>query len=385
MTGNGHIRKRGQTWELKWDLPRDPRTGKRVSRYKTVNGTKKDAQKELRRILTELDGGISVDSKKMTVADLLRLWLRVYAKQEVSAKTFERYEQIVETHLIPTFGTAPLHQLHEYHIQSAYVEWLKSGRRDGKGGLSPQTVKHHHRLLHQAMGRAVKWKLIARNPVDDVDPPSVDRAEIMTLKSDELNALIDAVHGTQFYVPVLIAAATGMRRGEVLGLKWADVDFERTTLKVERSLQETKAGLTLKPPKTKRSRRSITLPTFLIEELKRHRQEQRKHRIAVAPVYQDNDLVCAKEDGSFVSPEWLSRRFGDVVSKLDIPQITFHGIRHTHITHLLESGVHPKVASERAGHSSVAVTLDLYSHVSENLQREAASRIDEIVSIRARD
>ncbi len=384
MTGNGHIRKRGSSWELKWDIPPDPRTGKRTTRYKTVRGSKNYAQQQLRHILTELDGGISVDSKKMTIAQFLQRWLSDYAEQSVSKKTLERYREIIDNHLSPTFGTAQLNELHPLHIQGAYTEWLKSGRKDGKGGLSPQTVKHHHRILNQAMKQAVKWRLLARNPVEDVDPPKVARAEILTLDSGEINTLIEASYGMPLYMPVLIATATGMRRGEILGLKWTDIDLDRTTLSVERSLQETKDGLALKSPKTKRSRRSITLPSYLIDELRRHRLNQRKQQLVNAPVYNDLDLVCAKKDGQFISPEWLSRRFGEFIKKLDITHITFHGLRHSHFTQLLESGVHPKVASERAGHSSVAVTLDIYSHVSENLQKDAALQIDKIVSIKAR-
>lgn len=382
MTGSGHIRKRGtNSWSLKWDIPPSPDTGERITKYRTVRGTKKDAQRELRQILIELDGGLSVDSQKMTVAQFLRRWLLDYARQSVSAKTLERYEDIIRNHLIPVFGSSQLKDLHPLHIQAAYTKWLASGRKDGKGGLSPQTVKHHHRLLFQVMKKAVQWRLLARNPVEDVDPPKVQRTEILTLDRDELNRLIQKAFHTPLYMPVLIAAGTGMRRGEILGLKWSDIDIPRRTLTVERSLQETKDGLALKPPKTKLSRRSITLPKFLIAGLEVHWLAQRKEQLALAAIYKNDGLVCAKKDGAFISPEWLSRRFGEFMSKQDMTQITFHGLRHTHFTHLLERGVHPKVASERAGHSSVAVTLDIYSHVSNNLQQEAATFIDEIVSI----
>jgi integrase len=180
-------------------------------------------------------------------------------------------------------------------------------------------------------------------------------------------------------MPVLLAAATGMRRGEILGLQWNDVDLGAALIRVERSLEQTADGLKLKSPKTKRSRRSITLPQTTVDALTAHQLSQKKHKVSVGPAYEDENLVCAQLDGSFLNPRSLSKEFTALVKSIGITPITFHGLRHTHITQLLASGVHPKVASERAGHASVSVTLDIYSHVAENLQRDAASRIDEIM------
>ena len=215
----GHIRPRGPgAWELKFDLGRHPITGKRQVRYATVRGSKRDAQLELRRLLGAVDKGQHVDPGKLTVGQWLVRWLEE-ARHNISPKTHERYSEIVNKHLVPALGAIALAKLAPVHVQSYYSDALASGRRDGKGGLSPQTVRHHDRVLNVALKRARALRLIAVNPIEDVTRPKVERQELAILDPDESARLLATAASTRLYVPILLALATGMRRGEMLALR----------------------------------------------------------------------------------------------------------------------------------------------------------------------
>jgi integrase len=373
----GHIRARGPgAWELKYDAGIDPVTGRRVTKYKTVRGAKRDAQRELRAILTAIDGGAYVDPTKLTVAEWLRQWLDE-AQHSVARKTLERYREIVELHLIPALGAIPLAKLQAASIQSYYAQALASGRRDGAGGLSAQTVVHHDRVLNVALKRARSLRLITGNPVEDVSRPKVKHREIEVLEPAEAAALLAVARGTRMFPIIFLALATGLRRGEVLGLRWSDVDLTRRTLTVAQSLEQTASGgLRFKSPKTKRSRRTIALSPALVEELQTHRAKQAADRLALGLGRDPAGLVFTGIDGDPIRPDGVTRTFAAIVKRANVKPISFHGLRHTHATDLLRAQVHPKIASERLGHSSIAITMDTYSHAIAGLQEDAAQRID---------
>lgn len=279
-------------------------------------------------------------------------------------------------HLVPALGAVSLAKLQPVHVQGYYGDALKSGRRNGKGGLSAQTVRHHDRVLNVALKRARALRLIATNPIEDVSRPKVERAELQVLEPDETARLLATASTTRVYVPTFLALATGMRRGEVLALRWSDVDLKGGTLQVVQSLEVTDDGLRFKPPKTRRSRRTITLPASVVEVLSDHKARQAEERLQLGLGKDERGLVFAQVSGEPVNPDNFSNEFKRVAKRAGVRPITFHGLRHTHITNLLREGVHPKIASERAGHSSVAITLDTYSHVVAGLQEDAALRID---------
>jgi integrase len=371
----GHIRPRGKgAWELKYDVGHDPVTGRRVTKYATVRGTKRDAQRKLRQQLTAVDSGQFTDPGKLTLGEYLVWWLDNEAKNKTAPKTLQVYRYMADKHIIPALGACPLSQLRSLHITEYYNKKLQVGRVDGKGGLSPQSVRHHDRLLNVALKRARVLNLIPRNPVEDVSRPTVPDREIQTLNDRQTATLLTAIEGTRLYEPVFLALTTGLRRGEILGLRWGDVDLSRSTVTVQQSLEQTKAGLRFKCPKTRKGRRTVTLPGIAVEALREHRRRQAEERMALG--LGKPKTVFTDVGGGPWPPDKLSRQFGNLVRKAGIGPITFHGLRHTHLTNLLREGVHPKVASERAGHSSVATTLDLYSHATENLQREAAEKVD---------
>jgi integrase len=371
MSTGGHIRPRGPgAWELKYDLGKDPVTGKRRVRYKTVHGRKSDAQRELRNLLGAVDRGVVADAGKMTTKQWLEQWL-AECKHTVAPKTWQERDAYVRLHLVPALGTILLAKLTPVHIQNYYSEALTSGRLDGTGGLSAQTVRHHDRVLHTALDRARRLRLIAVNPVDDVDPPRVERAKMITLRPDEQAAILAAAHGSDLYVPTLLALATGLRRGELLGLAWANVDLDTGIVHVLQVIEETKEGARVKPqPKTTHGRRCVTLPQTATDALRQHKTAQAEECLR---------LGLGKPDLLF--PRWASSpavfgtAFTRMASRIGI-KAGVHMLRHTHITDLLAAGAHPKVVSERAGHSSVAFTLERYAHVLPGMQDAAARQVD---------
>lgn len=372
----GHIRKRGKhSWTVYIYKGRDE-SGRRRYDTSTVRGSRDDAEAECTRLLRDLDTGSYVEPSRMTVEDLLLKWLDS-ARMSVAPKTFERYEEIVRKHLIPTLGSRLLTKLRALHIEAYYAEALATGRCNKRGGLSAQTVLHHHRVLRKALQKAVKWQLLTRNPAADVDPPRPERRQMQTLESDDTAQLLAAARRTRLYVAIVLAITTGMRRGEILALRWSDIDWQNRALSVRRSLEQTrKGGLRFKEPKTGRGR-LIALPPLTVTALKQHRARQAARRLQLGAVFQDQDLVCEAGEGSPWSPVAVTSAFRKLIAKLDLPRVRLHDLRHSHATHLLREGVHPKVVSERLGHSKVGVTLDTYSHVLPTLQQEAAQRVQD--------
>lgn len=299
----------------------------------------------------------------------------------LSPKSYERYTEIVENFLIPTIGALSLSKLAPIHIQAAYNEWAEGGRRDGKpGGLSPLTRRYIHTILRSALARAVEQQVLARNPADLFKKrlPKVERQSMAAYTAEQSAMLLQAIGHTRLYWPVLIALATGMRRGEILALRWNNMDLERGVVRVMESLEQTKTGIRFKAPKTGRTR-VVTLPSFAIDALRRLKRKQAEELLRVGIPQSGKTLVCCREDGQPKQPRSITNEFGQLMKRLRIeglPRLRFHDLRHSHATHLLQAGVHPKVAQERLGHSTITTTMDLYSHVTETMQSDAAARLD---------
>jgi len=276
----------------------------------------------------------------------------------------------------PALGHHPLSKLQPLHIARSYSEALASGRKDGNGGLSARSVLHHHRVLRSALHQAVKWLLLPRNPADAVEPPRPQHREMRALDEAATAKLLRAALKTRLSLPVLLAVTTGLRRGEILALRWQDIDFQNNSLAVRQSLEQTRAGLTFKQPKTLKGRRVVALPSLAVDALKQHKVRQATTKLGLGAAYQDHDLVCARDDGTPWPPDAFSTAFVGLVRKAAVPTVRFHDLRHTHATQLLRQGVHPKIVSERLGHATVGITLDVYSHVMPGMQEEAAARTD---------
>jgi integrase len=379
MRGTGHIRQRSPgSWEIRYSLGTDSATGKRRLATATVKGNRKAAERELRRLLCTIDNGDHVEPTHMTVSQWFRHWLHS-VRAEVSPKSHERYAEIVENFLIPELGGLLLTKLTPTHIQAAYNRWAEGGRRDGKpGGLSPLTRRYIHTIARSALARAVEQQVLARNPADAFKKrlPKVDRPELVTLTAAQSAILLQAISKTRLYWPVLIALATGMRRGEILALRWKNVDLQRAVIRVMESLEQTKRSIRFKSPKTGRTR-AVTVPGFAIEALRYFKREQAEELLRIGIAQSGETLVCCREDGAPKQPRSLTHEFIHMMGRVkDLPRVRFHDLRHSHATQLLMAGVHPKVAQERLGHSTITTTMDLYSHVTDTMQSDAAARLD---------
>ena len=274
----GSIKKDGSTWNVVFDLGKDPITGKRKQKRKRGFKTKKEAEKYLNEQLNSLDKGTYFEPSEMTLSDYLDYWLENYAKLTTANKTYEGYSYIIRQHLKPSLGNIKLSKLQPSHLQEYYAQKLINGKIEG-GGLSPQSVKHHHRLISKTLKDAVKWQLIVRNVAEAVTPPKTKKVEMQTWDEEQVKTFLQVAKDSYYYPVYLTAINTGMRRGEVLGLRWQDIDFDNNVIYVRQSLQEVRGvGLTFKEPKSGKSR-SITITSSLAKELKKIYKQQLENKL----------------------------------------------------------------------------------------------------------
>ena len=377
----GHVRKRGTTWAVVIDIGRDAATGKRRQKWHSGYRTRKEAERALTDILTRLERGSYVNPSRQSLAAFLEEWLPA-SQIELRESTYESYARNVRVHIVPRLGGVELQRLNAMSLNAFYADLLRCGRADGTGGLASRTVRYIHTILHSALADAVRWNLLSRNPADQATPPSARAAqspEMRAWTAEQLRAFLTHVGEHRMYAAFLLAGTTGMRRGEVAGLKWADIDFERSRLAVRRALVTIGYEVAWSEPKTDRGRRSVALDHHTVAALRAHRARQAQERLALGPAYSDEDLVFAREDGSAPHPERLSKVFAGEARKAGLGVIRFHDLRHTYATIALQAGVHIKVVSERLGHSDIALTLNIYSHAIPALEEAAADRVADVI------
>jgi integrase len=333
-----------------------------------VRGSKRDAQRALRKALTERDHGITIDPSKLTVAEHLERWLDDHASLRVEPATLLRYRQIA-TRLTPLIGSIRLADLQAAHIQSAYRRLLDDG-------LADRTVLHHHRVLKQALKHAVLWKLLAANPADAVTPPRPERREMRSLSAEEVTRLEAAAGDDDYRRLITVSVSTGLRLGELLGLKWSDVDFDAGRVRVQRTLTYLSRVLALASLKTSHSRRVVALSAHTVTTLREHRAAQLERRLALGEVYAEQGLVFPAENGALLPPYRVSNRFTNLCRREGLQGVRWHDLRHTMATLALGAGVNVKIVSERLGHSTTQITLDTYSHVLPDMQEAAAEALD---------
>lgn len=373
----GHIRERSPGhWAIILDVP-DPQTGKRRRKWHSFKGTKREAQIESARLISALQTGTYLEPSKTTVAAYLDHWLD-HIKSQVSPRSYERYCEIARKNIAPLLGAVHLSKLKPTQISAAYAKALSSGRRDGKGGLAPTTVLYMHRLIKKALGQAVRWELLSRNVADAVDPPKIERTALTTYDMTQTAELLEALRGTRLRLPVLLGVMCGLRRGEIIALRWRNIDLVTGQMSVVESAEQTAAGVRYKPPKSGRGR-TLALSATVVSELRQHRLSQAQELLRLGVRQTNANFVYTRQDGAPMQPRSLSQMWASCSTHL--PRIRFHDLRHAHATHMLSAGVHPKVASERLGHSKVGITLDLYSHVLPGMQEDAAARVDEAYQI----
>jgi integrase len=376
MSTPGNITRRGQrSWRLKFEAgDRDPITGKRRTRFVTMRGTKKSAQAELIRLLAEVDSGTSINPSKQTVGEYVHGWLE--ASTHLAPKTLERYAELSRCQIVPHLGSIILQKLRPSHIAEWHATLLKSGGRNGHP-LAPRTVGHAHRVLHSALARAAKVETVSRNVASVLAPPKVESHEIESLTDLQIADILTRLETHTLYPIVVTALGTGMRRGELCGLQWRDVDLDQASIGVERSLEETNAGLRVKSPKSRHGRRRISLPASVVETLRAHRVRQIEMRLALGMGRPEPEaLVFCREDGLPLSPDRLSQQWRRLVDAMGLPSVSFHALRHTHASALIGAGLDVISVSRRLGHGSPAITLTIYAHRFASTDTAAASAMD---------
>jgi integrase len=370
----GSIVRRGEkSWRLKYEAGRDPITNKRRTRYHTFK-TKRDADKELARLITEHEQGASVDPLKMTVSEFLKRWQDDYVASNVTPKTGERYGQLIIKQIVPHIGQQPLQKLRPHHLAHLYSTLAKAG-------LAPRTIGHVHRLLHRALGHAATWGVVQGNVVSLVQPPKVDAEEVVILTKEQITRLFTSIRKRTLYPILKLALATGARRGELVALRIKDFDPEQRTIRIERSLEQTKAGLRFKPPKTKHGKRTVSLPQSIVAELRIHLNKVRERRLILGmgkPT--GDDLLFPRWDGQVRSPNWLTQKFQLAMKALKIEGVTLHSLRHTHASQLIASGMDVLTISRRLGHGSPAITLTVYGHLMPDTDKRAAEVMEQALA-----
>jgi integrase len=371
----GHIKERSPgRWAIVLSLT-DPATGERKLKWHSFKGNKRGAQDECARLIADMRRGTYIEPSKETLDKFLDRWLD-HIKSQVSPKTYERYAGLINQNIKPLLGAVILTKLKAVQISQAYAKALAGGRRDAKeGGLAPRTVGHMHRVLRHALSQAVRWEELARNPADAVDPPKIEWKPLQTYDLPQTADVVEYFRNRTLYIPVLLAALCGLRRGEICALRWKHVDLSTGQLSVVESLEQTRAGLRFKSPKSGKGR-TVALQQTVIDELRAYRAKRAQEMLRLGVGLSDDDLVITHEDGSQVTPIYVSQQWGRLIAKTKLARLRFHDLRHAHATHLLGNGVHPKIASERLGHSKVGITLDLYSHVIPGMQADAAATVD---------
>lgn len=363
--GEGSIYQRS---DGRWAASISLEGGKRKTFY---GKTRKEVQEQLKTALYDQQRGKLMTAPRQTVQQFLTHWLEDVHKPAVRARTYVRYEMQLRRHVLPALGGIQLSKLTVQHVQKFYSQTLQKG-------LSPQSVRLLHAMLHKAFDYAVRVDLLARNICDNVSLPRVEKRETRALSLEQALRLIETVRGHRMEALFVLALVTGMRRGEIVGLKWSDVNLAEGVISVQRSLVELKGGIIESKPKSTRGYRSILLPPFALEDLKKHRERQERMRQG-ALKWQENDYVFCTSHGTPFAAANLRTEFKALLRKAELPDIRFHDLRHSVATLLLEIGTHPKIVQELLGHENIGMTMDIYSHVMPTMQKEAMAKLNELL------
>lgn len=374
----GCITKKGANYYVIVDIGKDSK-GKRKQKWFGGYKTKKEAEKNLVKHISQIESNTLVNTDKMTLKEFLDYWLTSYVDVNLSETTKYGYRYQMELHVMPTLGNIQLQKLQPIQLQKLYDKKLKNGRLDGKGGLSSRSVTIMHRVLRKALSYGFKLQLISRNVADYVEVPKKVPYNATVLTKDEIPTYINAFKDTYLYLPVILAVALGLRRGETLGLRWQDIDIENKTISINQTLLHAKSGIIIGTPKTQKSHRSILTSDSIFDLFKERKDKQLTFKKVLGNAYSENNLVCCHEDGKAINPASLSRMFTKILIKHNLRLIRFHDLRHTNATLLLGCKIPAKIVSERLGHSTIGITMDLYSHVLKEMQEESANMLEDII------
>lgn len=360
-------------YQLVFELGTDPVTGKRERVFKTVKGTKKQALAVMDKMKVELERGYVYDPSTMKLKDWITQWLENYLPN-IEATTRTHYKDAIRLHIIPDIGHIALKDLKTTVIQG----WVNDLHQ--KKNLSPKSVRNIYLNVKAALSKAVVLRMLPYNPCEGVVLPKAQKykATIYTVK--EMNHMLELAKGSDVYIPILLASNLGLRHGEVLALRWEHIDFKEGIVHIRENRVITDEGAITKTPKSAAGIRDITVGSRVLAELKQAHNQYNLNKLAMGPAFKDSGLVFSREDGGAYRPESLTKMWRRFLQKHELKDIRFHDLRHSCATALLEAGVDPKTVQTRLGHSDITMTLNIYAHCTENMDRNAAQKLDELFS-----
>jgi integrase len=363
----GYIRKRGNKWSYTVDIGKDPSTGKRKQKSQSGFKTKKEAQAALAELVNDVEKGNYHTPEKRRFKDFALEYMEKTYINRVKPSSFETAHRITVNHIIPFFGEMDINDIDQFMVHEFYNVKINEG-------LSSYTIQNIHEQLRMLLRVAKKWKILKEDIAIMLEPPKLIKKEMNVWSIEQVNTFLTFTEKSRYHPVFYLAAYTGMRKGEILGLTWEDINFVEKTISVNKTLYRVKNGCILQNPKTKSSYRTIYMDDDIIRVLKKQKVNQNLERLKYGGVYKEHNMVFAQETGDFVNPNAVSGMFTRFIEQAGLPKIRFHDLRHTHATILLQMAVNPKIVAERLGHSSVATTLDTYSHVVPSIKKEVSEQ-----------
>ena len=382
MIVSGNIQKRtrknGIAWEITIELPRDPVTGERIRKYKSVkNVTKKEAEQVMRKMIDEIEKGYYVENSKITITEWVNTWMETYIKPNVSPTTESRYRGMINRYIINVIGHVQVQHLNTLAVQK-WVNGLKISPSSGKE-LSASTIKHVYHVLKGAMDKAVLVGIIARNPCQGIMLPKGQKKDAVIYTEPQIRELITFAKGTEMELIIDMELCMGLRRGELLGLEWGDIDWDNNRIHIKRNRVVVDGAPVVKEPKTKNSKRTVDVPEQLMVKLKAHQKACMANRLSMGRNYIVTNYVIVHPNGQPIYPEYVSQMLTKLQKRAGLPKCRFHDLRHLCASIMLKQGISAKVAQERLGHADIQTTLNIYSHVLPSSAKDAAEKIGEMV------
>ena len=378
MITTGSIRERKhKVWQITIELPKDPITGKRNRKYRTVEGNKKEAERAMHEFITELEKGYYVANSNISITEWVNTWLEVYIIPNVSPTTLSRYQGMIKRYINPVIGHIPVQQLTTLAVQS-WVNGLKISPSSGKE-MSAATIKHAYHVLKGAMDKAVLAGIIYRSPCTGMMLPKGQKKQAVIYDEKQIRQLLDAAAGTEMELVIDMELCLGVRRGELLGLEWGDIDWEHNQVKIIRNRVVVDGKSVVKEPKTATSVRTLDVPLPLMQKLRKHKMQCMSNKLRLGKAYTATNYIIVHPDGKPIYPEYLSQMLTKLQERAGLPKCRFHDLRHLCASIMLLQGINVKVAQERLGHKDIATTMNIYSHVLPSSAKEAAEKIGELV------